>query len=587
MIAWRANACAAVAVLAIALTTAATAQIGAPRRLIPQDDASGTGGTIPVPGLPGVSVPPLGTPRLRDDAVRDEGALKPLNTGAIGLLDERNGGLPASLWAGSTRRVIDPLLAAVTPARLPALRDLTRRALASSGAPPTDEATPAALDFVALRARGLFRLGDREAAGNLADRVSRNHADETARAVSRDVLFLAPDPAPSCDLVREAIALYTQPDWQAALIACQTLQGDATRAQLGLTMLREQNAEEDDWLDRLVAFASGAKRALEGSRRELKPHHLALFAAGKTPPPAAALDASGPAVLAAIALNESFPSDARLRAAEAAVAAHALPGETLAALYDSVTLSARETADAMALAERERGPRARAALFKVVKSQTPGLPRAEALGKAMQIAERRGVAIAFRRAVLDLALEIPPASESAPHAGVIARLLLGEGRTQEASRWFDLLRLGSGIGEDGPSLAPLLYLGGAADRNLISPEALRSWRDAQGTAGSPRVLSRTRLLAELLDALGAASNELTTSGTGSPVAAPAQLIRLSRAASQRHVGETLLLASAALNEASLRDNPTAIGAVVRALREVGLADDARAVALDAALAAGL
>jgi len=529
----------------------------------------------------------LANPRLREDAVRDEGALKPLNATAIGLLDERNGGLPATLWAGSSRRAIDPLLAAVTPARLPALRDLTRRALASSGAPPAEEATPETLDFAALRARGLLRLGDIDAARSLAERVTRSHDDETARGVSRDAVFLGSDPAPACDLVRESISTYTKPDWQAALIACQALAGDATRAQLGLTMLREQNAEEDDWLDRLVALGGGAKRALEGGRQELKPHHVPLFAAAKAAPPAAALDASGPAILAAIAVNEAFPIDARLRAAEAAVAAHAIAGEGLANLYDGVTLNPRETADAMAFAERERGPRARGALFKVIKSQTAGLPRAEAISKAMQIAERRGVAIAFRRAVLDLTLEIPPAAESAPHAGLIARLLLGEGRTQEASRWFDLLRPGSGAGDTGASLAPLLYLGGAADRNLISPEALRSWRDAQGAAGSPRVLSRTRLLAELLDGLGVSSTELTTSGVAAAVAAPAQLIRLSRASSQRHVGETVLLAAAVLNESSLRDNPTAIGAVVRALRDAGLADDARRVALDAALAAGL
>ncbi len=574
----------------MALATDATAQIGAPRRLIPQEDApatTGSGGTVPVPGLPGVSIPPLGTPRARDGAVRDEGALKPLNTSSIGLLDERNGGLRPTLWAGSTRRAVDPLLASVMPVRLPALRDLTRRALASSGAPPADEATPAASDFVALRARGLFRLGEREAARNLAERVTRDHADETAQAVIRDVLLLAPDPASGCDLVRDAIATYTQPDWQTALIACQTLAGDATRAQLGLTMLREQNVEEDDWLDRLVALASGAKRALDGGRREVKPHHLALFAGAKAPPPAAALDASGPAILGAMALNEAFPVDARLRAAEAAAGAHAIPGEALATLYDAVTLNARDSADALGFAERERGPRGRAALFKIIKSQTPGLPRAEAVGKAMQITERRGVASAFRRAILELVLEIPPSSESAPHAGAIARLLLGEGRTPEASRWFDLLRLGSGIGEDGPGLAPLLALGGAADRNLISPDALRSWREAQGAPGSPRVLSRTRLLAELLDALGTPSTELTTTGTASPIAAPAQLIRLGRAASQRHVGETILLAAAVLNDAGLRDNPTAIGAVVRALREVGLAEEARAVALDAALAAGL
>src|SRR5690606_5495073 len=127
-------------------------------------------------------------------------------------------------------------------------------------------------------------------------RIGRGRSDPVARGVARDALFALNDADGACALVQETLADEVAVDWQHALIACQTLAGDLTRAQLGLALLREQQAAPDDWLDRLVALAGGAKRALEGGRGELRAHHLPLFLAAKASPPVAAIEASGPAV---------------------------------------------------------------------------------------------------------------------------------------------------------------------------------------------------------------------------------------------------------------------------------------------------
>lgn len=556
------------------LAATASAQLGPPIRLIPGDDA----------------LPP---PPATEQRVRDEGVLRPLDAGTAGILDSANGGLPSSLWMGSTRKSVDPLIVSIAPARLPTLRDATRRALASGGTPPAKEGDEALPDFAGLRARGLLRLGDAEGARQLAERVTRSQPEEISRGVIRDAQLLATDPAPGCAYVREQIADIpdpaANPDWYRALIACQTIAGDATRAQLGLTMLREQNVDEDDWLDRLIAFMGGARRALDGGRAELRAHHVPLFAAAKSAPPATAYPTASPEILASIARNPAFPLEARLRAAEPAVAASALEGKDLAALYDAVTPTARESTDPLAFAERETGPRGRAALFKALQGHPAGPDRAQLLARALPVVDRRGATTgaALRLAVMELAAAIAPTRESAPQAGAIARVLLTDGHIAEAMRWHDLVRAGSGNEQIGALLAPLIFLGGGVDRNFASGEALRAWRQAQQATEPTRAGARTRLLGELLEALGMQSTELAGAGPGQPVSAPAQLIRLERAASQRHVGEAILLASAVLADPALRDNPTAIGAVVRALREIGLAREARAVALEAALAAGL
>ena len=53
------------------------------------------------------------------------------------------------------------------------------------------------------------------------------------------------------------------------------------------------------------------------------------------------------------------------------------------------------------------------------------------------------------------------------------------------------------------------------------------------------------------------------------------------------MGETVLRAAVALAEPGLRENAVAIAAVIRALTEAGIGDEARGLALEAALAAGL
>ena len=572
MTACRASALAALLCLPLALAAGggdAIAQ-GRPMRLIPGD--------APPPAQPAPKV---------ERGVTLEGAPRPVDQGASGLIDASSGALPSSLWTGSRRATIDPLVGAIAAPRQATLRDLLRRTLSSPGQPPEKGAEEALPDFAAVRAQGLLRLGDAASARQLATPLARGQREEAGRAVLRDILFLDPDPRPACELVREAIDEATKPGWAQALVACQVVAGDVARAQLGGAMLREQKLPEDDWLERFIALADGATRALEGGKAELQPRHVALFAAAKAAPPAAVLASASPAVLASVAANEAFAVEVRLRAAEAATSAGAMDGARLAALYESVQFAPREAADLAGFAEREAGPRGRAALHRLVRDAAPGPARAEAFAKAMQSAERRGAARALRRAAADLVLAIPPSHDAAAQAGLVARTLLVDRRSAEAMRWFELLRAGSGHDEAGALLAPLLAIAGVPDRTLANGEALRAWREAQARREPSRAASRTRLLAEILEALGTPAAELAGTGAAPAVQAPAPLVRLARAAGQRLVGETVLLAAAVLNDPTLRDNPTALGATLRALQEVGLPDEARGIALEAALAAGL
>ena len=543
-------------------------------------------GNRPIRLIPGTDS--MAAPERVERGVRNDGVLAPTERDVAGILDFATGALPATLWAGSTRKTLDPLIGAVAAGRYASIRDIVRRALASPASPPAMEPGEKLPDFAASRAAGLLRIGETDAARQLATRIARFQPEDTAHAVLREALFLAPDPAPACEQIRATAALAGQPDWARGLVVCQAVAGDLARARLGLALQREQKIAADDWLQRLVALLDGAPRALDGAKADLRPHHLPLFAAAKTAPPVAAMSALSPAMLASVAANPGFAIETRIRAAETATASFGADGRALADLYASVSFQPREMADLLAFAAQEQGPRSRAALYRHVRSQAPGPGRASAFAQAIQVAEKRGVGRAFRRAAIDLVREIPPTSEAAEHAVLLVRTLLIERHTAEATRWYDILKVGAGPADGTALLGPLLFLAGVPLPEMGSSQTLLAWRDLQGRLDPPRAQARVRMLRSLLDAVGARALDLEDATDPLPAEPSSPLLAaLRRTAEQRLMGETILRAAAVLAEPGLRENAAAIAATIRALTEAGLADDGRSLALEAALAAGL
>lgn len=121
------------------------------------------------------------------------------------------------------------------------------------------------------------------------------------------------------------------------------------------------------------------------------------------------------------------------------------------------------------------------------------------------------------------------------------------------------------------------------------------WRKVQvGVAGEVTAQRRTVLLLSLLDALGVTVPQtawLETVGGVREMAAlpPAGVVQaLENAAEAGRLGETVLLTLALLGtDEPEKLHPTVVSAIVKALARVGLAPEARALALEVAFGAGL
>lgn len=134
----------------------------------------------------------------------------------------------------------------------------------------------------------------------------------------------------------------------------------------------------------------------------------------------------------------------------------------------------------------------------------------------------------------------------------------------------------------------------AAPKPTFDHAMFARWRKARAAGGETAVPAAGALLLTLLDGLGVEvppEGWLETVGPGREMAAvapPGLVAALDRSAKEGRVGETVLLALAVLGaDAPEKLHPSAIGPVVRALVAIGLAREARALALEVAFGAGL
>jgi hypothetical protein len=215
----------------------------------------------------------------------------------------------------------------------------------------------------------------------------------------------------------------------------------------------------------------------------------------------------------------------------------------------------------------------------------------DALWRAAQGSERFVIAELFATPFAELPVE-RGRLRLAPSA---ARALLATERPIPASRWFSLLSadaLGDPQARDDlVALTPLFALagfGGSVAVPEFDSEAMTAW-----LASTPDAQARAGHLLALLEGMGvpvpdAAWHQLIVWGQGPMPAPPAPLWRaLDRAAADRRLGESVLLALHLLGGQPEAAHPEAVVAGLRGLRAAGLDQEARAIAIATALEMGL
>ncbi len=557
-----------------------------PRRLIPQ---RATPAPEPNPEPAPETAAPAGNGLLPLPVASD--ALGAVDPDSLGVLSADAGGFGPDLWDGVDRAQVRALLADM-PGRYrnAALRGIAQRLLLTAAPAPAagPNGAPDAPGLLQLRLDALMAMGAVDDARRLLDTVPQGRMDAALIALRIDLMLLANTLDDACALTSQELERHPTPPLRRAAILCQARSGQTAASAFGLTLLRDEGLTDPYFAALIgrIGDPAAAPVAVDEAvtPASLTPLHLAAMRTAGAAPPATVLEIAAPAVLASLATSgPGAPAD-RLAAGMRAAAMGALDSDALASLFATYPLTEDDLARPISRAAELPPAEALALLYRAAESQTVKAARAEAMLTAMRQADGSGDLPVVARLLAPLASDMTPAPELSWFAPAAARLALLNGDLPGADDW---IAIADPPEADRPADRPGLMLA----RQLADPTAPPATAAARAWAAAKQDASAVAGLFALLDALGRAEPaDLWRAAPLTAQAAPAAMPvaawhRVALARDKGHVGETVLLAL--LLAGGETPPPMAFARGLAALSAIGLADEAAAAALEAALGGGL
>jgi len=609
-------------------TNAAPVRLAPPQKLRPA-------GQAPAPA------PVQAQPAVRSDSVEapiQVDTLMTINPDTAGVLNLSEGGFGVNMWSGTSRRMLSGLIAQLpVNIRSEVMRDLMRRLLLSTATLPEGMAGDGA--YIARRVGLLAAMGDTLSVSRLLDATPGRANINQLMRYEADVRFLANDNARACSLAAGQISNQASVYWQKAFIFCQALAGEHDKAALGVSLLQE-TGDQDEAFYALVEALGGHPMVIK-NLPDPSPMHLSMARVSKSQLPTDVVSSNKPGVLRTIAKSPNASVEIRLEAAERAEIAGALDVDTLRQLYTSVSFSEQDMANPLTKAEAESGPLSRALLYRTALIQTVPIAQAEAAAKALSLGREGNRYTSIVRVFLPVLKRIPPSGELVWFAPEAIRAFLIAGESAAATPWFDLLRATAQHNTDANkalnALLPMARIAGSPEAAQWGPVQLANWWNQLKKDDDAR--DKAALLYTLLDGLGdyvpqdawdalldgpqqislampnpalwrslkeatkAASEIAHQQGAviaqaevlqTAPVTASTQdvlavpLAVEPQVTPRARVGEIILLSLIALGEGGpAQAGPIVLSQVMQSLNVIGLEEEVRALALEAAVAAGL
>lgn len=554
------------------------------------------------PAPAGVTV----APRPLDGAAITVNQLESVDPDAIGLIAEAQGGFAQTLWQGvewSLVRGLMPRIPAGSPS--PALRDIASRLLISRASVPVGK--PLDASFVALRVDRLLASGDVGNALALLKIAPDERRDEALSRTRIEALFFNNNNSGACKAIRNAVDDYSGLYWSQAQAFCLALSGAHARASLIADLLRESESEIEPLFFAAIEALAGSKGGESPALKAPSALHLAMMRAAGFRFPAAIVQTGQASVLRAIALAPNAELDTRLVAAEKAHRIGALSGGEIIRLYLGIPFSRQELNGPISAAEESWTPRTRALLLRAAASQSVALAKAEVLRRAWELGRERDGYAEIASASVPIVEAIEPAAELIWFARDAARVLFGASSIEKGLGWYAVAAADAERIEEArvaeAALWPLAVLADSQEAEQeagqeavpFNAERMRRWLDSRKQADPQRAGQQAIAFFTLLDALGKTIPpelwQLLLDGpfaTNSPGLSPVWSHRLAGASTDGRIGEAILLTVVGAGEAAQGNLTVADAArTISALLRLGLVAEARRLAVEAAVAAGL
>jgi hypothetical protein len=500
-----------------------------------------------------------------------------------GFLSVSTGGMPPDAWSGTTLATAKRLVSALPAApRSRALRDVQFKVLVSQLTPPAADGSPPPTLF-ARKVDRLAAMGEAESLNEMV-RSAGGYADLAIAAVVVDSLMMAGEKEGACAIARSHPLV--EPFKRRADVACMVAAGDNAGAMAAAAALRGT----DPLLAKLIEVAAGGLPPSAAPPTQLDGPAMVMLDLAYVQPPASSLRTTQPPLMRSLVAHRTLPMPMRLDIAERGEALAIIEATKLGDLYIE------------ALRGRVVLPPAMARRAKLVYDARRAANSQEVVNSIIAVyGEARGSSLfpTIARASAIGLLNIPAQPQFANIAQEAMRGFLLLGDKQQTQAW---TKLALGAARDNARatnaldrLMPLVAIAGVDDAKRLPPEEVNRWYEVMRQDDAARAPLRGNLLLELFRATGVDVPRGSTQLPETPPAnarlispSAATMQALQAAASGRRRAETALLASIAIGETPLVElHPAAVGAIVRALRQVGEDHAGRLFAVETAIAHGL
>jgi len=568
---------------------------------------------LPDAGLVGADETPteIDTPQTQLDAVTiietSSGgiaveSLQQIDPEIFGTLDDGYNGLGFDMWNGTARADIHRLIANLpTHINSAALRDLTRRLLLTTAdLKPLPENVSNSPTYTQLRVKKLMQMGLLDDAIALISLANNAGFADLLRADFIEAHLFLNNFSNVCAQVALSKDKLGEAYWQKLLIFCQALAGDLQGAEFGANLMMDMGNNDPTFFTLVEKLIQNSDAKLE-TMPAPNALHMALAELTKTALPKDVLKTKNPAVLQAIATNNTTPIDIRLAAAERATLIGVMSSAELNGLYKMIDFSPEELNSPISTAKDDNSSRSRALLFQAAAQEAVPEARALIIQEAISLAKQAELYPLAIATHLEHIIQIPTSIDIWWFAGNASRALYAVGRPLPAQAWLGHLRTQALRTADAQTqLIDFWPLAGISAKGLLPATddgARQAWADSQ-LANTPDTREAINQITKgyiLLDALDQKISDKAwaelaqmaqTNYQRLPNPAISHMMLKSAMAGKR--GEAIAWIISLLGElGTSHAGPETIAQAITALRALGLQEEARTIALEAALKGGL
>ena len=363
--------------------------------------------------------------------------LKEIDANTIGTMTKDEGGLSYDMWSGSKRDIIQDYLQNVPINKESGLAvELFKKILLSNADVP--ESKNDSTDYLLIRVNKLIELGDFENAKSLIDLIPNIDNEEILIKKNEINLSLNNFDLVCLDVEKNRIKYKKNLFWRKVEIFCQILNGETNKANLSLTLLKEETNFNDENFLKIIDSLVYKEEINDENLDELNLLNLAMTRVANVNIKENYVLKEDPLFLTMIYRMPNVPIKLRIEAIEKSKKLLNLPTDTIEEIYNSYDVKEKDKKisldDNILL-----GFDTQAILFQMAIAEDDKEKKAKIIKKSLELALINGNYKLISELNLNSLLEIKPSKNLSWFANHAAKSLLILNKIEEAMDWYEIL----------------------------------------------------------------------------------------------------------------------------------------------------